>query len=37
MEHTRASGDGFDCTYGYKLKIVDYELVTERYTGPGCR
>ena len=36
VEHTRASGEGFDCNSGYKLKIVDYELVTERYTGPGC-
>ena len=36
IEHHRVSGPGFDCTYGYKLSIVDYELVTERYTGPGC-
>jgi hypothetical protein len=36
VEHQRASGPGYDCAYGYKLKIVNYELVTERYTGPGC-
>jgi hypothetical protein len=36
VEHHRAYGPGYDCSYGYKLKIVDYELVSERYTGPGC-
>jgi hypothetical protein len=36
VEHHRAWGPGYDCAYGYKLSIVDYELVTERYTGPGC-
>lgn len=36
VEHVRASGPGYDCAYGYKLSIVDYELVSERYTGPGC-
>ena len=36
IEHGKAVGDGYDCVYGYQLKIVDYELVSERYTGPGC-
>jgi hypothetical protein len=36
IEQHRVSGDGYDCMYGYKLSIVDYQLVTERYTGPGC-
>jgi len=36
IERHRVSGDGGDCTYGYKLNIVNFELVTERYTGPGC-
>ena len=36
VEHNRASGPGYDCSSGYRLKIVDYELMSERYTGPGC-
>jgi hypothetical protein len=36
VEHHRATGPGYDCRYGYRLRIVDYELVSERYTGPGC-
>ena len=36
IEHHRVSGDGYDCSYGYKLSIVDYELQMEKYTGPGC-
>jgi hypothetical protein len=36
IEHGRATGPGYDCVYGYQLKVVDFELVSERYTGPGC-
>lgn len=36
IEHGKATGPGYDCVYGYQLKVVDYELVSERYTGPGC-
>jgi hypothetical protein len=36
VEHHRAAAEGVDCAYGYELKIVDYELQMERYTGPGC-
>lgn len=36
VEHGKTSGPGYDCVYGYQLKVVDFELVSERYTGPGC-
>jgi hypothetical protein len=36
IEHHRISGEGYDCSYGYRLSIVDYELRMEKYTGPGC-
>ncbi len=37
IEHGKATGDGYSCVYGYQLRISGYELVSERYTGPGCK
>ena len=37
VEHGKATGPGYDCVFGYRLKIVGYELISERYLGPGCK
>lgn len=37
VEHTRYDGPLGTCVATYKLAIVDYELVVERYLGPGCK
>ena len=37
VEHTRYDGPLGTCIATYKLSIVDYELVVERYLGPGCK
>lgn len=37
IEHGKAVGDGYSCVFGYRLKIVGYELISERYLGPGCK
>ena len=36
VSHTRAVGDFGTCVSTYLLKIVDYELQFERFSGPGC-
>ncbi|HUP54150.1 MAG TPA: hypothetical protein VM408_01480 [Methylomirabilota bacterium] len=36
VSHTRAVGDFGKCVSTYILKIVDYELQSEKFVGPGC-
>ena len=36
IEHHRADGPGYDCQYGYRLKLADFALVAEKFSGPGC-
>jgi hypothetical protein len=36
VSHTRAEGEFGTCVTTYLLKIVDYELHLDKYTGPGC-
>lgn len=37
VEHTRYDGPMGTCVVTYKLKIVEYEVVVDKYLGPGCR
>jgi hypothetical protein len=36
VQRQSASGEGYDCSFGYLLRVVDFELQMEKYTGPGC-
>jgi len=36
VTHTRATGDFGTCISTYQFKIVDYEVLVDRYLGPGC-
>ena len=37
VEHTRYDGPLGTCVATYKLAIVDYEVVVDKWLGPGCR
>ena len=37
VEHTRYDGPLGTCVATYKLVIVEYEVVVDRYLGPGCK
>lgn len=36
IEHSRYDGPLGTCVATYKLTIVDYEVVVDRWLGPGC-
>jgi hypothetical protein len=37
VEHTRYDGPLGTCVATYKLAIVDYEVIVDRFLGPGCK
>ena len=37
VEHTRYDGLRGTCVVTYRLAIVDYEVVVDKYLGPGCK